>query len=302
MARAPEEVLTNSINLLSRKKARMLRKYWTLSGLLLVIGFFWVTTAAAAEKEEKPGAAIGASDSETGKVLRFPPSFAGPIYDVKVGLGGWLSTLEGDVTIQGRSGSLNEGLGGFGTVELHFEAWKGDLGFLLETLYTYGTADTGPADYTLERFGQEWAVGWRLAKLALGDGQGSLPGKRERALTFDLLIGGRYTWIRNKLAFSGPLGLTFEKTTNFVDLMVGGRMKWDPFERLSLMMRGDAAGFGIGSSSILSWNFKALLSYRLWRSLFIEPGVRVFGRRWNSGNVKTDLTSVGPEIFFRWRF
>ncbi len=280
----------------------MLRKYWTLSGVLLVIGFFWVTTAAAAEKEEKPGAAIGASDSETEKVLRFPPSFAGPIHGVEVGLGAWLSTLEGDVTILGRSGSLNEGLGGFGTVELHFEAWKGDLGFLLETLYTYGTADTGPADYTLERFGQEWAVGWRLAKLALGDGQGSLPGKRERALTFDVLMGGRYTWIRNKLAFSGPLGLTFEKTTNFVDLMVGGRIKWDPLERLSLMMKGDVAGFGIGSSSILTWNFKALLSYRLWRSLSIEPGVRVFGRRWNSGNVQTDLTSVGPELFFSWRF
>ena len=65
----------------------------------------------------------------------------------------------------------------------------------------------------------------------------------------------------------GPFGvdLGLVRDENWVDFIVGGRLEFKCRDRLSMSLRGEIGGFGIGSSSDLVWNTTLLAEYKLSR-------------------------------------
>ena len=233
------------------------------------------------------------------KVFRFPPSFAGPS-EFQVSLYGWITDADGDVKLRGRSAPVDEDLGEFGAVEGRFEARKGDLALFLETNYTKYAEDLGVLEYDFERVMAEFGAGLRLVKLALGDKQGFSSESRVPALSFEVLTGGRYTYSKIELDLS--IGPNLKKSRDWFDLLVGGRFKLDLSKKLSLKIRGDAAGFGIGSGTELTWYFRSMLAYRPWRFISLDVGYRIYDTDWKRGSTKLDIRFKGPELGLSFYF
>ena len=75
---------------------------------------------------------------------------------------------------------------------------------------------------------------------------------------FELLAGLRYVTMDLTLDIQPPLPPAqpqrFEGDQSWTDLMIGGRVATAPGKRFRFWARGDLAGFGISSSSDLTWN------------------------------------------------
>lgn len=86
-------------------------------------------------------------------------------------------------------------------------------------------------------------------------------GAGRRFGNFDLLFGGRFNRIDQKIRFKGPLGLSGEADQNWFDPYVGGRITAPFSEKVSLIVRGDIGGFGVGSD--FAWYFNSTLAIRV---------------------------------------
>lgn len=154
---------------------------------------------------------------------------------------------------------------------------------------------------------------------------------RGRFLEVDLLAGARYWYLRTEIdvalpaiqvpgfaispsvpAFPrlalpdvripgvtfGGIDRTFEESTDWVDPVVGGRVRADLGDRVSVVFLGDVGGFGIGSASDFTWTAWATVAYRL-------------GDHWSLGlgykaqeidRESADLLTHGPVLGLRYRF
>lgn len=96
----------------------------------------------------------------------------------------------------------------------------------------------------------------------------------------------------------GGLNQKSTVTSNWVDPVLGTRVRVDLPKRFSLTALGDVGGFGIGSASQVTWQGVGLLGYRMskrWTSL---AGYRVLGV--NRDGV--DVILQGPVIGASYRF
>jgi hypothetical protein len=90
----------------------------------------------------------------------------------------------------------------------------------------------------------EFGIGYHLWETQVGK-------KRSQKLSFDLLGGGRYVNLEGEvdIVHGGPLGVlpgrTFTGRQEWVDPIIGGRLKWDVDEKLAAGVRFDFGGFGI---------------------------------------------------------
>jgi opacity protein-like surface antigen len=102
----------------------------------------------------------------------------------------------------------------------------------------------------------------------------------------DALIGGRH----DKIDLGGD--------REWWDMFVGPRSTWQATEELALFARGDVGGFGIGSSSQLTWQIKAGGEYAISKYAFLELGYRLLDIDYEEGSgsdkFRFDVQMGGP--------
>jgi hypothetical protein len=215
--------------------------------------------------------------------------------------------MTGDVTVRGRTADVDVGLGD--TLDLifddlqfafmgRFEARKGNLLFTLDVDYTdleddNTTARGLEADVTAQSWIVEFGAGYRL-------GTWPLSPSVYPALAFDVLAGGRYVWLDLGIDISGgPLGGDdVEHDVDWLDPFVGGRLLLTLSPRVSLVVRGDVGGFGVGSD--LTWNLVGNVQYHLSRTVSLDAGYRALSIDYEQGSgtdcFRFDMILHGPML------
>lgn len=148
-----------------------------------------------------------------------------------------------------------------GALQLHLEWEKGRWGlFVDETwgkvgkqkddLLLKGTIDM---TFNLLEFGAKYDVIDRpIGKF--GDNR----------LQLQPILGGRWVYMKPDFKLKRRPSISsfdFEESFDWVDLIVGARLHVDFAERWGFNLNTNVGGFGIGSSSELSWNVTALFNY-----------------------------------------
>ncbi len=207
----------------------------------------------------------------------------------------WAPELKGDATLRGRTGPVDIGFSDlFDNLDIAFmgrlEAWKGDWGLFLDGTYMDIGADFSTrqslvsADIDVKMIMLEFGLGYHLWETPVGK-------DKTQKLSFDLLGGGRYMNLKGEIDIktNGPLadiisGRTFDKREEWVDPIIGGRLRWDIDEKLAAAVRFDFGGFGIGNGSDQTWNLLAGIDYKLKENMRLKAGYRIFDLDYDSGS------------------
>jgi hypothetical protein len=223
----------------------------------------------------------------------------------------WMPQIEGDITVKEITTHVDVpfrdilqdlDFGG----EVHIEAWKGGRwGIFLDATYLKLSMDNtgtsrilGPVDVNVDI--GEWLVEfggvYRLGRWSLGKEKG-------RTLSLDALGGGRYWDLSVDLDATVPLaGLERDvsRSKNWIDPFFGARVLVDLTEKLSLAVRGDIGGFGVGSSSQFTWNTSAIFGYHFSPMISAWLGYKALGVDYESGSLhrkfKFDVIMYGPIV------
>ncbi len=98
----------------------------------------------------------------------------------------------------------------------------------------------------------------------------------------DLLGGLRYQYFRQKLTI-GPLP-ELGGSSDWVEPFFGGRVSLHVNDQLSVFIRGDVSGFGIGSASDLTWNIFSGIGYSFNERFSARLGYRAQGLDYERGS------------------
>ena len=195
----------------------------------------------------------------------------------------WVMEQEGDVTVRGVTAPVDVSMGKMLDIffnELNFaaigqiEAGNGKFGVLFNGIY----ADVSPGS-EVRRL--DFSSRFRLAILDCAF-TCALDGVPDRlrlppSSQFELLAGVRYNSLSAGLTVTGPRGNTATAggTEDWVDPIIGARLRVPLRPCLTAQVRGDIGGFGIGEASQCTWNIEATLEYRC------SPRCSLFaGYRW----------------------
>jgi hypothetical protein len=221
----------------------------------------------------------------------------------------WMAGLEGDVGAKGTTAHIDFSFsdiwdhldyGG----EIHMEAWKGDRwGLFLDATYLKLSADEigthdilGPVsvDINLGEWLVEFGGLYQLGTWPLGKNEG-------RALSLQALGGGRYWNLNMRLDASTLLpgvGRNINETKDWVDPFIGARAVVDLTKKLSLVLRGDIGGFGVGSK--FSWDASAIFGYHFSPMISAWLGYKALGVDYETGSYhrkfEFDVTMYGPIV------
>ena len=214
----------------------------------------------------------------------------------------WMAGISGDVTSKGRRASVDESFsdildnldfGGF----LHLEAAKGKWALFGDGTYVKLSVDRTLIYVGSEQVQVELGGAYRFAQLPLGKEGG-------RLVSFEALAGGRYNYVKSEVEILSLLKST--ESQDWVDPIVGIRLMAGLTEKLSLRVRGDIGGFGIGSSSDFAWNVVAVLGYRISRGISIGAGYRILDVDYDKGSglrrFEYDVTTSGPVLGLAFHF
>lgn len=225
----------------------------------------------------------------------------------------WLPAMQGDLTVRGRTADVDLDLGD--TLDLLFEdfefaamgraeARKGNLLFTLDLLYL-NLED----DQTTAR-GLETEVGLKFLITEFGAGYrlGTWPLSPEvwPAVSFDVLAGGRYVSVEPSIAIAGgPLGgVDVERDVDWIEPFVGGRFLLTLSQRITLGVRGDVGGFGVGSD--LTWSLVGSVQYHVSRQVSVGGGYRALDIDYTQGSgadrSALDVLMHGPLLGAVFRF
>jgi opacity protein-like surface antigen len=201
----------------------------------------------------------------------------------------WAAELKGDATLRGRTGPVEKSFSDLlDDLDIAFmgraEAWKGEWGLFVDGIYMDLGAEFSTPQGLVSADIVEFGLGYHLWETQVGK-------EESQKLSFDLLGGGRYMNLEGEvdIVVGGPLaglglGRTFGRREEWVDPIVGGRLKWDIDEKLAAAVRFDFGGFDIGDGSSLTWNLVAGIDYKLKENLSLKAGYRIFDLDYDSGS------------------
>jgi hypothetical protein len=185
------------------------------------------------------------------------------------------------------------------------EAWKGQWVFIVDGLYISLETDaklkpvkgldlTLDADVDIRLFDLDLAVGYRVWEPRLRKGH------RMPSLFFDVMAGGRYMYLKQEVdldvTLSGLLpqiilgkkkvkrNITIGGSRDWVEPFVGARVGIRLCEWLTLGVRGDIGGFGIGSASDLTWNLYGGFDVKPWEHVSLKVGYRYYNIDYEHGD------------------
>ena len=237
----------------------------------------------------------------------------------------WAASFKGNVTVKGVTSTADvpftdilKGLdyAAIGQVELQ----KGRFFIIPDTVLLKLSESVSVDGSRLGRFGlvnvkgkvsasadvfqyfQELVGGYRVYERCL-----SQDGCAPRSFAFDLLGGMRYYYISSSVTATtkvtvdrpgGPVTRersgTLSGSENWIDPIIGARMKYDATDRLELSLRGDVGGFGVGSD--LAWSATALGKYKVSDCWSLFGGYRVLDIDYSNGDTGLNATMAGPVI------
>ena len=179
---------------------------------------------------------------------------------------------------------------------VHFEGMhKSNWGFLIDIDYldvSNGVNLPGPIDIPANvDFDATLAEFSGLYRIDQGDH------------SYDLIAGLRYTKLENKVTVtSGPT--LVDASADWLDPLIGVRWRWGFADQWSLVARGDAGGFGIGSDIALQG--LAIIDWQPFKYVSFLAGYRAIYQDYEDGSgpdlFRFDATMHGPllGVNFRW--
>jgi len=207
----------------------------------------------------------------------------------------WAAELKGHATLRGRTGPVDASFSDIlDKLDIAFmgrlEAWQGKWGLFFDGLYMdLGAEFTTPrglvsTDIDVKMTMLEFGLGYHLWETQVGK-------EVSQKLSFDLLGGGRYINLDGEIDIktNGPLadivsGRKFGRREEWVDPIVGGRLRWGLNEKLAAAVRFDFGGFDIGEGSNLTWNLLAGIDYKIKENMSLKAGYRIFDLDYDSGS------------------
>lgn len=122
-------------------------------------------------------------------------------------------------------------------------------------------------------------------------------GANKKNLGFEVLGGARHVYLRQKGEAEVPLhGVTLggDKTFQWVDPFIGGRLTLGLTDQMSVSLRGDIGG---GASSGFLWNGNLNLKYYFTKNKnwFTTIGYRGMNTDYKNGSFKYEVVYRGPE-------
>lgn len=181
----------------------------------------------------------------------------------------WAPMMDGTLGVNGNTANVNLSFSDLldlvpdlnGAAMGHVEVGRGPRGLILDALFlelspTRRAPLGGKVTTSVEMTLIEMLGTLRLI--------GNAPGEGPRSdLTFDLLGGLRYYDVAGEITDRPVLGpnITRSQNENWVDLVIGGRADVALTQNLGGFVRGDVGGFGIGTSSKLTWNVQGGFEY-----------------------------------------
>jgi hypothetical protein len=183
-----------------------------------------------------------------------------------------LPWMNGDVSIGSSQNEVNIGPGDilsnlqFAAMG-YFEAHKGKWGAGVDAVYmALGTSTDQPS-----------------ANIDLNQHAYSFIGLRRLNEKVDFVFGMRWNRISGKIDFKGPILLgTFEETKNWVNPIVGVKLKQPLTGRLNFGFEGDIGGFGAGSD--FAWNLFPTIGIAVSKSVGLHVGYRVLSEDYDTGS------------------
>lgn len=222
-------------------------------------------------------------------------------WEIRVGLPGWISGIEGDVGVFGAVSAIDVPFDDIVSnldmvAALNFEVRKGRWGLLTSLAYlelsgAAGTPGRLINNVTLEM--QQLMLDAAIS-YALVDGENC---------RVELLGGARYNHI--------DLGLNITSALPALNRNISGDKGWvDPYvgfltraklaEPLTLVVKGDIGGFGV--SSDITWQAYAGLEYQITKHLYAGLGYRVLGVDYTDGGFTYDVITSGVQIELGLKF
>ena len=210
---------------------------------------------------------------------------------------GWMSWLNGEVTLKGRDLDVNAGpkqvinaldWSDFPVWMSYAEARLGKLSLFNDVVYAkladskaFAVSRTGRFGIASASLAGDLRFSQTQATVELGGGYEIWNnGGGQPSTALDVIAGGRY-WYQDmsvsadlaaNLSINGPLGIVDldrtatrvvakSRTIDWIDPFVGLRMRYQGTQGQSFTVRGDIGGFGVGSD--FSWHALAAYNMRL---------------------------------------
>ena len=184
----------------------------------------------------------------------------------------------------------------------------GSIGSLTGTIRGSATIDI---DVDIRDASVDVALGRRLFDIHLGSG----PRDESPRLSAELHAGGRYHYLKQEIKVSGtftagmqvgPAGTTVTRagstklggSEDWVEPIIGGRVKLVLNKRLAFIARGDVGGFGVGTASNLTWSVMAGGGFSFNDHVQLRAGYRFYdidySRHSGSNKFAYDAQMHGP--------
>jgi hypothetical protein len=180
--------------------------------------------------------------------------------------------MDGTVAVRGRDHELNVSPGNifsnlqFGAMG-YFEARKAKWGAGVDAVYmALGTDVDRPS-----------------ANVDFNQGAYTFVGLRQLNEKVNLVFGARWNVLQGKLEFKGPiLTGTFEDTKQWVEPIVGLKLKQRLRGSCSFMFEGDIGGFGAGSD--FAWQLWPMVGIDVSKHTTLAIGYRVLSEDYDTGS------------------
>jgi hypothetical protein len=189
-------------------------------------------------------------------------------------------------------------------IEGGFEVTNDQWSFLVWGLYmNIGTDVTTDVPF-LGTF--DTSLGFKMThvNMAVAYRVGDWPLEKGKTATMGLdLLAGLIVWdtdLEISERFPGGFDPMIKEENSWVDLIIGGRILFDISDKFNASVRGEVGGFGIGSSSSLTWNVTVLAEYKFHPNWGLVAGYRYLDLDWEQGSgldrIGYDWTIHGPII------
>jgi hypothetical protein len=106
-----------------------------------------------------------------------------------------------------------------------------------------------------------------------------LTGEGLPRVSVDVLGGGRFVYLDSGLTIENLVDV--DRSKDWLDPFIGARLKVDLIDRLSVSVRGDIGGFGVGSH--FTWNMAAILAYQMSQRTSVAAGYRMLDIDYSDG-------------------
>jgi hypothetical protein len=212
----------------------------------------------------------------------------------------WLPRTTGTQTIDGISAdvdiSFRDLVEEFDVLALtaRLEAHKRRFGFYLDTFYQdvdgdFGSSQGLRARTELDQVRVDFGAFWHALDAPVGDSR----------IHLSPYVGGRFTWLKQIVRLSVPgRGVSPGGRESWWEPVVGARAVWEISKPFSILVQGDAGGFGVGSD--LTWQAAAAFQYRFTDWFQLNLGYYVYDVDYSTGSGRNefgyDVRQHGPRI------